>query len=600
MPVIAIPTEPLRRIVGLDVDDQRLSDLLEGLGCDVEGFAPVRRIRCSACRSIVERTEKGELPGACPECLTGAGEDIDRFWEDLGTENAIRMDLLPVRPDLFDAGGLARALRGLLGIETGLPRYELREAVYEVRVDPAMGNPDSYRPYIECAVVRGVALDDFAIRAVMKLQEDLHWALGRDRKFASIGVYDLGTLEGPFRYRPVGPEEIEFVPLASIDGKARTPRAILETHPKGMGYRHLLDGMARYPLLHDGKGRVLSMPPIINSQETALRPESTDLFIDVTGIEERPVRKALNVLVTSFAELFSGAAIEKVAIARGDEGRTETPDLTPAEFLLSPAEATRIVGVPVNAAEAVMRLEAMRHGGAVEGDRVRVRVPAFRNDILHEVDLIEDVAMAIGYDEIPRVLIPSFTLGKERPERVLQALARAAMIGLGFREAMSLMLTGEKDLYENVRAVDPGDAVRAENPASSDQTVLRTALGPGLLRLLGRNRGAGLAHRLFEADDVLRIVEDREEPEEKLRVAAVIQDKAAGFADIKSVVVALAREIGWSLEFRPSTDALFLEGRGAVLSVGGREIGAAGEVHPEVLENFGINAPVAIFELELT
>ena len=259
MPVVAIPTDALRRRIHTPVDDDQLMELLERLGCDVEGFAPVRRLRCPSCNTIVERTEKGEAPGACPECLAEAGGDPEAFWEDLGWENAIRMDLLPVRPDLFDAGGLARALRGLLGRETGLPRYDFAPAALEVRVDPAMGAPDSFRPHIACAAIRGVALDDFTIRAVMKLQEDLHWALGRNRKFASIGVYDLSVLQGPFRYRPVGPEEIRFVPLASRDDRALTPREILEEHPKGVDFAHLLKGHARYPLLEDAGGKVLSM-----------------------------------------------------------------------------------------------------------------------------------------------------------------------------------------------------------------------------------------------------------------------------------------------------------------------------------------------------
>ena len=226
MPVVAIPTDKLRRLLATEIEDQRLSDLLEGLGCDVEGFAPVRRIRCSACGSVVERTHKDALPGACPECLTDVEGPVEAFWKDLGWENAIRIDLLPVRPDLFDAGGLARALRGLLGLETGLARYELHPPSLEVHVDPGMSRPGSYRPHIACAAVRGVRLDDFSIRAVMKLQEDLHWALGRDRKFASIGVYDLDTLEPPLAYRPVDPDELSFVPLASADGRALTPRQI--------------------------------------------------------------------------------------------------------------------------------------------------------------------------------------------------------------------------------------------------------------------------------------------------------------------------------------------------------------------------------------
>jgi len=598
VPVVAIPTEPLRRLIGEAIDDERLGELLENLGCDVEGFAPVRRIRCPVCKTMVERGEKDLLLGACPECLTDAGDDPASFWEDLGLENAIRIDLLPVRPDLFDAGGLARALRGLLGMETGPARYELREGEHRVTVDPAMADPSSYRPFIACAAVRGVRLDDFAIRAIMKLQENLHWAVGRDRKFASIGVYDLSTVEGPFRYRPVGPEEIEFVPLASKNGAALSPRAILEENPKGIAYKRLLEGMKKYPLLEDSRGRVLSMPPIINSLETALRPETTDLFIDVTGIEERPVAKALSVVITSLAEIFPESRIETARIMRG-KNESRTPDLSPSFFSFSPAEAARLIGIPLDADRAAALLEAMRHGVERKEKGLEVSVPAYRSDILHQVDLIEDVAIAHGYDQIPRTRIPSFTQGREREERRIAARAGQALLGLGFSEAMSLMLTSERELYEKVRAADPGDSVRVENPASQEQTVLRTSLLPGLLRLLGENRTAGVTHRIYECDDVVFLEEGKEEPVEQLSCAAVIQDREAGFAGVKSVVQALSRELGRSFRFEPSTDPVFLEGRGAVLLENGSVVGKVGEVHPEVLEGFSIDVPVALFEIGL-
>ncbi|RPJ42546.1 MAG: phenylalanine--tRNA ligase subunit beta, partial [Candidatus Latescibacterota bacterium] len=354
----------------------------------------------------------------------------------------------------------------------------------------------------------------------------------------------------------------------------------------------------RYPLLEDSKGKVLSLPPVINSLETAIRPETTDVFLDVTGIEERPVEKALGTIVTSFAEIFRGARIEKVVV-REEASVRETPDLSATETFLSAEGAERLIGVSLGPERTAELLRRMRHDAEPEGDRIRVSAAAYRNDILHEVDLIEDVAVAIGYDAIPRTLIPSFTLGRERPERVLARRVRETMLGLGFSEAMSLLLTNEKDLYENVRSVDPESSVRAENPASVEHRILRTALAPGLLRLLERNRGAGVGHRLFEVDDVVRLEAESPEPVEKLRAAAVVQGNAAGFAEIKSVVVALARELGKEFGFRPSADALFLEGRGADLYEGERKAGHAGEVHPEVIENFHLGLPVTLFEIEL-
>ncbi len=601
MPVVGIPTDLLRARIGATVSDKKLDELLDRLGCDVEGITTVVRYRCTACGALVERGEHEELLGACPECLTAAGDDRRAFWTNLGDAQVIRMELLPVRPDLFDAGGLARAVRGLLGIETGLPVYDVVASGIEVRVDPAMGDPRSYRPHIACGVVRGVVLDDPTIRLVMKMQEDLHWALGRDRKFASIGVYDLRGLKSPFHYRPVGPSELRFVPLGTPDARAMTPREILEEHPKGKSYAKLLEKHERYPLLIDDAAQVLSMPPIINSHETALRTESTDLFIDVTGIEERPVMKTLNVVATSLAELFPGSRIETVRVT-GDGSSRSTPDLSPATTRLDPAAASSVIGVPLDHTTVARHLETMRFGVKKADDhegKLAVAVPAYRNDILHEVDLIEDVAIAIGLSNIPRTLIPSFTLASERPERVAARRAATALLGLGFTEVMSLMLTNPQELYGNTRRDDPGDSVVTANPASREQSIIRTGLAAGLLRFLADNRGGGIVRKLFEADDVIRIVPGTAEPVEKLHVAAVIQDRTAGFAGIRAVCDALAREFGAIIECDPCDDPLFLEGRGGRIVLDGRDAGVAGEVHPEVLENFGIHLPVTLLELEL-
>ncbi len=597
MPVVGIPTEILRELVGEDLSDTQLDDLLDRLGCDVEGIAEVNRLQCPRCAHLIERGTHEDFLGVCPQCQSSAGDDPATFWKMLGQETVIRMELLPVRPDLFDVGGLARAIRGLLGKETGVPRYDAKDSGLVVEADERMASPDSYWPYIECAVLRGVKLTDRLIRQIMKMQEDVHWALGRDRKFASIGIYDLKGLEGPIAFRPVGPTELEFVPLASTDGKAVTPKDILEHHPKGRAYADHLANFKAYPLLIDANGQVLSMPPIINSHETALTTNATDLFIDVTGIGPRPVAKSMNVVTSSLLELLPGARLETVTIVREGKKRT-TPDFTPQPFTLDPVATAKMIGMPLEKERVRELLTNMRHDAVIEGDRIAVQIPAYRNDILHEVDLMEDIAIAIGLANIPRALVPSFTQAQERPERGVQRRARTVLNGLGYAEVMSLMLTNPADHYEKTRRPDPGNAVLVDNPASQDQSMLRTDLASSLLVLLAQNRGAGLTLRMFEADDVVRIEPGEEEPVEALRIAAALQDRRAGFADIKAVCDAIGRELGLAFTYETSSDPLFLEGRGAELRNGDRTVGVLGEVHPAVLENFNIQVPVALLELE--
>ena len=598
MPVVSIPIAEVSERLGRDLGREGLEPLLDQLGCDVEDFTQIRRLRCTGCGELLEATLNESLPLGCAEC--GAERaDAAALWEELDRVDVVRMDLLPIRPDIFDPGGLTRALRGILGDVLDAPRYELAPPVFTVDVDPAMAEPDSYRPFIRCAVVRGLTLDDISLRQLMKLQELIHWALCRDRKLASIGVYDLGGLQPNVSYRPVDPDDFRFVPLQTRDGKAVTPRQILEEHPKGTAYAHLLARLKRYPILVDEAGQVLSMPPIINSHETRLRLSTTDVFIDVTGVAERAVDKALNTLVTSLLELFPGARAEAVTL-RTAEGERQSPDFTPERFTIDVASVQRRLGFPLDAEQAAQLLRQMRHDVTVDGEKVHVEVPAYRIDIMHEVDLAEDIAIAYGYDNIEPTLVPSMTIASERPERVLANRVRAALTGLGFFETMSLMLTNPESHYERLGLPDPGDSVLVEHPVSVEQTMLRTHLLPNLLELFSLNRGQGLPQRFCEVDDVARFdPTEHPEPVERLHVSAGILGTTVGFADIKALVESLGRELGASLTFRPSEHPAFLPGRVAAVFLRDEELGVCGEVHAEVLERLRLLTPLVAMELDL-
>ena len=322
MPIIDMPVDMLlSRIAGdgdappMSVKD--LAEILPKLGCEVDEVAATREYLCRTCGKIYDRTEAQGPPLSCSNC----GADFrasPEGLEDLGPNTVLKLDMLAVRPDIFDPGGMARYIRGYLGIQTGLPEYVLSAARIKVQVDPALSNEDSFRPYIACAVVRNVGLDNNTIKMVMNLQEDLHWALGRDRKLASIGVYDLDTLKGDtFHYDAVDPDGLRFVPLGfSPDDfdTDLTPREILEKHKTGQAYAHLLAPLKKYPLLRDGEGTVLSMPPIINSESTRVTMNTRQFFIDVTGLSQRVVDRALNIVVTSLKETMPQIEVECVMI----------------------------------------------------------------------------------------------------------------------------------------------------------------------------------------------------------------------------------------------------------------------------------------------
>ncbi|MBM3318785.1 MAG: phenylalanine--tRNA ligase subunit beta, partial [Candidatus Eisenbacteria bacterium] len=516
-----------------------------------------------------------------------------------------------------------------LGLERGAPRYALAEPLLEVRVDPSVGDPRSYRPEIACAVMEGMTLDEEALKIVMKLQENLHWAIGRNRKQASIGVYDLDAVEPDLIYTTEDPDAFRFAPLGAAGaGEAPTLRGILENHPKGAAFAHLLRDQARYPILKDVGGHVLSMPPIINSEATRVTARTRRLFIDVTGLTRRTVSRTLNIIVTSLLENLPGAAARAVEIVGPGPGeRRRTPDLAPQEAEVDPQRAARVLGVEIGPQQAVELLERMRHDARLEpGGRIRVLVPAYRHDILHPMDLVEDIAIAYGYHRIVPSLVPTFTVGGERPIEALSERARSLLCGLGFQEVMTLPLTHEH-LHDLLLGRQPsGRAVRIDNPVSSEQTMVRTELLPGLLDTLRRNVTHPLPQMIFEVGEVTLLDGSAETGARDLRrLACGLAGARAGFEDIKAVAEAILREFALEASYEPCARAPFLEGRAAAARIGDRGAPAGGggeaasppakpagdggasgepalyfgEVDPAVLERFGIQNPVVLLEADL-
>lgn len=613
MPIVNMPVDALLRLVNragsaVSVEREALPRRLDEMGVEVEEVTSTQQFVCRACAKVLERTEAQGPPLHCSNC----GVDFRAApgqLHDAGKSDVLRLNMLAVRPDIFDVGGMARYFRGFLGIQPGLIEYPLAPAKISVKVDPRLSNEDSRRPFIACAVLRGLRLDHERIKFLMNLQEDLHWALGRDRKLASIGVYDLEKLAGTaFRYEAVAPDELRFVPLGfgpDSPDSLLTPGQILERHKTGQAYAHLLKGFARYPLLRDERGTVLSMPPIINSEATRVTQQTTQCFVDVTGLSQRTVDRALAIIVSGVREVMPDVQIEQVLID-GAEGKRTTPDLTPTVMELSVAEAAETVGVPLEAADAGRLLERMGHGVKLAHDgRLQVSVPAWRNDVMHPVDLIEDIAVAYGYDRLTPAIVPTVTIGVPREIEEQSGVARRVMTGLGFHQVMTLTLSSEAAAFEQwgLAADDPlrSRAVRIENPISVEQTICRVSLLPGLMQTLSINKRYDLPQQLFEVGDVC-VVDGAVETgarEERMLAAALIGTHV-GYADIRAVCDALAHEMGAGVKVEATQHPSFIAGRAAAIrAAGGAEMGLMGELHPRVIEAYGLKHPVAVLELSL-
>lgn len=520
------------------------------------------------------------------------GADIERIEPDY-----VDVEFFPNRPDMFSVEGVSRAMRGFLGIETGFRKYQVKKSNVKLRVEPSVKN---VRPCVVCAIVRDVNLDSGTIESLMGLQEDLHWGIGRNRKKISIGVHDLSRVKPPFRYLSEDPG-FSFVPLDYTE--SMTMDEILKEHPKGMKFAYILESKDKYPLILDSNDDVLSFPPIINGELTRVTEDTRDLFIDVTGLDES-VNIALNIISTSLAE--RGGSIESVLILDDANEKKVTPDLNPSIRQISVKEAQKLIGLKISPEECKECLMKMRFGAKLlKGkSKIEVEVPAYRADILHSWDIIEDIAIGYGYDRIEPVFPKTVTIGTTHPVEGQKALIREIMVGLGYFEVMTFTLTNEEKNLKKMRlsasasTSEPADSddnaiTRLKHPISEDYTILRTSILPNLLEILSLNKHREMPHRIFEVSEVIIHSKNKE------RVAGVSIHSNSDFSEVKSVVESLLREMEHSFEIAESKNPTFLEGRVVDVIANGEVIGVFGEIHPGAITNFELSHPICGFELNV-
>jgi phenylalanyl-tRNA synthetase beta chain len=504
------------------------------------------------------------------------GSDIERIEEDHAD-----VEFFPDRPDLFSPEGVARAMRGYLGIETGLPLYPVEPSGISFTVDPKLAE---IRPVLGAAVIRGVCFDDESIQSIMSLQESLHWAVGRGRSKVAIGIHDLDSVKAPFHYI-ASPRSRKFVPLDYTE--EMTMDEILTKHPKGRDYAKIVSHFPLFPLIVDNDDHVLSFPPIINGERTRVTIDTKNILLDTTGTDKRAVSVAVNIICTAMAE--AGAKIQSVEI----DGK-KTPTLAPAERIVSVRECSNLLGVELTSSTMAEFLRKMRFGADPAGsEKVKVQVPCYRADIMHDWDIFEDVAIAYGYDKIQDVPPKTYTVGKPHPVQINAALARDVFCGLGYLEVMPFTLTNEAILYQRMQREEKKGVLHVMHPISIENTVVRTDLLPLLLEFLTLNRHRELPQRLFTVGDVVDSCLTYQQ------AAGVSTHPDADFSEAYASADALLHELSVDYTVKESGDPAFIDGRRGDIIVAGRIAGVFGEIHPAVLNAFELEHSVAAFEFDL-
>lgn len=517
------------------------------------------------------------------EELTVVLEALKPSVEKLSQEELV-LELTPERPDLFSVEGLARALRAYLGIEKGFKAVGLGEPRLEVKVERV-----EVRPYVACAVVRNVELSNEFVRSMMNFQEVLHETLGRHRRKVAIGVHDLDAIKPPIAYTAVKPET-QIYPLGCAEFMSLAE--VLERVEKGKLYGHLIRDAKLWPVYMDAEG-VFSFPPLINSERTRVSEQTRNLFIELTGVDELAVQQTLVVLITNLIE--RGGEAEAVKLV-GSVHKI-TPELKNRQVSLNIKEVKELLGFDLSG-QAVELLERMGYAAELQNSQLKVIVPPYRVDVLHPVDVVEDLAIAYGYQRVEPELPSIATTGRiDRIEAFCQHL-RTLLVGMGFQEIDRFVLSNPIDQFERMLLKQQA-CVELTNPVSERYSCLRVWLLPSLLEVLAANKHVSYPQRLFEVGDVVLPDETQETKSLTLRkLAGVIAHGKAGFAEVKSVVECLLKNLGIEYKIQAALHPSFIQGRTAKIVVD-KEIGVFGEVHPEVLERWRVEVPVVAFEVEV-
>ena len=500
-------------------------------------------------------------------------------------DNEIEIEIFPNRPDLISLQGFLRGFKAFLNKEPGLKKYKLNKPKenYFVKIEPSVS---SVRPYAVCAIIKNLNFDDEKIKEIVDLQERLHKTIGRNRKKVAIGIYPLEKINLPITYHALHPKDIKFIPL---EGKREMSSIqILQKHSTGREYAHLLKDCDKFPIFSDSKNNILSMPPIINSHDVGkITHQTKEVFIECSGSHLETLNKTLNIIVTTLADM-SGKIYQMFII--NEEKKTLTPDLTPGKIKISLENINKLIGLELKEKDLPVLLSKMGY----EYSSPNVLVPAWRTDILHEVDIAEDIAIAYGYDKLMPEISSVSTLGEESKDNKISSIISELLIGLQLTETSSYHLIKQREsdlmrLQEKIEVLD----------SKTEYKILRPNLLIPTLRNFSENKDHDYPQKIFEIGTIFS-KNNKEETGIEENESLIVAISPGNFTEIKQILDYLMSSLKIKHQVKESNHQSLIEGRTAQISINNKIIGHIGEVKPETLKAWTIKMPLSILEISLT
>eukprot|EP00898_Chlorokybus_atmophyticus_P002714 jgi/Chlat1/3443/Chrsp23S03764 len=531
-----------------------------------------------------------------------------------------KIDVPANRYDLLCLEGLARALRVFLGTEP-TPSFKLAD-VPRSQLQTLTVKPETalIRPFVVAAILRGMTFNSARYQSFIDLQERLHQNLCRRRTLVAIGTHDLDTLQGPFTYEALPPQDIRFVPLKQTrEFAAPELMEFYKSDVKLKKFLGIIEDSPVFPVVLDSNRTVLSLPPIINGAHSAIKLQTKNVFIECTATDLTKANIVLNTMVTMFSEYCKEPfVVEPVQVIQADGTKQLYPDISSRDVVSSLEYINNCVGVTLDASKVVDLLNKMqlnaRHATREDGQTdIAVAVPPQRSDILHACDVMEDVAIAYGYNNLKKTVPKCVTVGRQQPLNHFADLVREEVALAGFSEVLTWILLSaeENGVFVNGHPDRVSKTAVVSNPRSSDFQVCRSSLLPGVLKTLGHNKDAPLPIKLFECGDVVLLDSSTDVGSRNERkLVAVHCSQSSGFEVIHGLVNRImevldvpilqaesATEHGYSIQ--PSQDATFFPKRQANILYKQQIVGTFGVISPEVLERFDIPNPCSAVELSI-
>ncbi|AFS81477.1 phenylalanyl-tRNA ligase subunit beta [Candidatus Nitrosopumilus koreensis AR1] len=539
---------------------------------------PVVELSYSSLQKLIGKASKKQIA----ESLPFLGLDIESEDKDL-----VRIEYSPNRPDYSTDFGIALGMQGLLGLKTGAIKLKIKKSKqYAISVKPDVSK---VRPYVTGIVAKNGKVDDKTIKQLMAMQEDLHFGIGRKRKKSSIGIHDLDKIQFPLVYTTVDRKHT-FTPLNS--DKELSITQILETTDVGKDYGNLLANSTKMPLILDANKKTVSFPPIINAAVTTVTTKTKNLFVEVTGINKADAEDMLSVVATILQS--AGFSLESVQISGA---KNSSPKLAERKITVSPALINQTLGLNLNTSKIISSLKKSRLDASAKGKNIVCTIPAYRFDIFGPMDLVEEVALGYGIQNLEPTLSPSQTLGQTNPISLQLKSLSQTMIGLGYLEALNSSLTSKRVLYDMANR-EPNEIISVLDSKSQEHTILRDSILPGLLENLSKNIHESYPQKLFETGTVFSL---NDPISEKINLSAISAHQDTNFTEIKSVLQsALKTGFGLDIKTKTTEHPSFEKGHCASVIIDNQSVGVIGEISSKIIENYKIRVPVVGFEISLS